>query len=177
VELLARRLGMADATWVPETGEALFHPGRTARVSAGGRLAGIVGELHPDVLVANEVRADRVVVAELSIAGLGAGRLPAVRTVPPDRFPAIERDLAVVVAEGRPAAEVAASIRAHGGELLRSVTLFDVYRGAPLAAAEKSLAHRLTFQAGDRTLTEAEVDAASATIAAGLGDIGARIRT
>jgi phenylalanyl-tRNA synthetase beta chain len=178
VLLLARRLGMADATWVPEDGEPLFHPGRTARLSAGDQLAGIVGELHPDVLVANEVRAERVVVAELSIAGLGAGRLPAVRTVPPDRFPAIERDLAVVVAEDRPAAEVAASIRAHGGELLRSVTLFDVYRGAPLAAAEKSLAHRLTFQAGDRTLTEAEVDAASATIAAGLGrDIGARIRT
>ncbi|HEV8489214.1 MAG TPA: phenylalanine--tRNA ligase subunit beta [Candidatus Limnocylindrales bacterium] len=178
VELLARRLGTAEASWAREAGEPLFHPGRTARVSAGDRLAGIVGELHPEVLAASEVRTDRVVVAELSVAGLGAGRLPTVRSVPPDRFPAIERDLAVVVAEDRPAAEVAASIRAHGGELLRSVTLFDVYRGAPLAADEKSLAHRLTFQAADRTLTEAEVDAVSATIAAGLErDLGARLRT
>ena len=62
--------------------------------------------------------------------------------------------------------------------MLRSVALFDVYRGAPLGADEKSLAYRVTFQAPDRTLTEAEVDAVVTTIAAGLErDVGARIRT
>jgi phenylalanyl-tRNA synthetase beta chain len=101
-----------------------------------------------------------------------------VRTISPERYPAVERDLAIVVGSDRPAADIAASIRRHGGELLRGVALFDVYRGEPLAADEKSLAHRLTFQAPDRTLTEAEVDAVMGTVAAGLErDLGARIRT
>jgi phenylalanyl-tRNA synthetase beta chain len=178
VELLARRLGIDAPSWQPESNEPIFHPGRTARVAADDRLAGIVGELHPDVLSSNEVRAERVIVGELAIAGLGAGSLPAVRTVAPDRYPPVERDIAIVVGSDRPAADVSAAIRKHGGELLRGVALFDVYRGVPLGADEKSLAHRLTFQAPDRTLTEAEVDAVAATIAAGLErDLGARIRT
>jgi phenylalanyl-tRNA synthetase beta chain len=178
VALIARRLGLAAPSWEPETGEPLFHPGRTARVAAADGIAGIVGELHPDVLESSEIRAERVIVAELSIAGLGAGRLVAVRTVPPARYPPVERDVAIVVASDRPAAEVGASIRRHAGDLLRGVSLFDVYRGVPLGADEKSLAHRLTFQAADRTLTEPEVDAVVATIAAGLErDVKARIRT
>jgi phenylalanyl-tRNA synthetase beta chain len=178
VELLARRLGLDTPSWAPEPDEPNFHPGRTARVAAGNRLAGIVGELHPDALALNEVRAERVIVAELSIAGLAAGTLAAVRTVAPDRYPPVERDVAIVVGADRPAADISASIRKHGGELLRDVALFDVYRGVPLGADEKSLAHRLTFQAPDRTLTEAEVDTVTATIAAGLErDLGARIRT
>jgi phenylalanyl-tRNA synthetase beta chain len=177
VELLAERLRLAAPTWQPEPNEPLFHPGRTTRFESDG-LAGIVGELHPDVLESNDVRAERVVVGELSIAGLGGGRLAPVRTVPPDRYPDAARDLAIVVGSDRPAADIAAAIRMHGGELLRSVALFDVYRGVPLAATEKSLAYRLTFQAPDRTLTEAEVDAITATIAAGLErDLGAHLRT
>jgi len=178
VELVARGLGLVGAEWEPDPDEPLFHPGRTSRVAIDDGLAGIVGELHPDALESNEIRAERVILAELSIAGLAGGQLPSVRTVPPARHPSVERDLAIVVGSDRPAAEVGASIRRHGGELLRAVALFDVYRGVPLKPDEKSLAHRLTFQAPDRTLTEAEVDAVAATIAAGLErDIGARLRT
>ncbi|MDQ2964787.1 MAG: phenylalanine--tRNA ligase subunit beta [Chloroflexota bacterium] len=178
VELLGARLGITAPSWQAEPDEPLFHPGRTARLAGDDRLAGILGELHPDVVESNDVRAERVIVAELSIAGLGGGRLSPVRTVASERYPAVERDLAIVVGSDRPAADIAASIRRHGGELLRSVALFDVYRGVPLAPNEKSLAHRLTFQAADRTLTEAEVDSVTAKVAAGLErDLGARIRT
>jgi phenylalanyl-tRNA synthetase beta chain len=101
-----------------------------------------------------------------------------VKSVPPSRQPAVERDLAVVVAEAQPAGGVAGLIRRSGGPLLREVALFDIYRGAPLAAGEKSLAHRLTFQAGDRTLTEAEVDAAISSITGALSaELGGRLRT
>jgi phenylalanyl-tRNA synthetase beta chain len=142
------------------------------------RLAGIVGQLHPQVLEEWEVRADSVVVAELSIAGLAGGVLEPVTSIPLARFPAVERDLAVVLPEGQPAGAVAALIRRTGGDLLRDVALFDIYRGAPLAAGEKSLAHRLTFQSADRTLTEAEVDAAIAAITAALAaQLGGRLRT
>ncbi len=82
-----------------------------------------------------------------------------------------------MVAVDRPAAEVAAAVHRHAGPLLVDVRLFDIYRGRPLADDEKSLAYRLTFGA-DRTLTEAEVDAAMDAVTAGLAaDVGGHIRT
>ncbi len=178
VELISRRLGLPMPAYVPEREEPLFHPGRTARLAVEGSLAGIVGQLHPELLNRWEVRAQTVIVAELSVIGLGAGTLDAVRSAPLARHPAVERDLAVVVAEAQPAAGVAALIRRAGGPLLRDVALFDIYRGVPLDPSEKSLAHRLTFQAPDRTLTEPEVDAAVASITAALGtELGGRLRT
>ena len=96
----------------------------------------------------------------------------------PSRQPTVERDLAVIVDADRPAAEVEAAIRRHGGPLLRDVALFDIYRGRPLAESDKSLAYRLTLRDDDRTLTEAELDAAVAGVIAGLSDeLGARFRT
>ena len=90
----------------------------------------------------------------------------------------MDRDVAVVVATARAASDVAAAIRRHAGPLLRTVDLFDIYRGRPLADDERSLAYRLTFAAPDRTLTEAEIDAATAAVTAGLAaDVGGRIRT
>jgi phenylalanyl-tRNA synthetase beta chain len=93
------------------------------------------------------------------------------------RFPEVERDLAVIVAEARPAQEVEAAIGADAGPLLRGLRLFDVYRGAPLASDEKSMAYRLVFGVADRTLTEAEVDEAVARVRAGLETrLGAHLR-
>jgi len=101
-----------------------------------------------------------------------------VTAAPPPRYPASERDLAVVVKEEVAAGDVAATIRRSAGPNLTDLRLFDVYRGAPLAAGEKSLAYRLTFRAKDRTLEEAEVEASIAAITTGLSaEIGARIRT
>ena len=76
------------------------------------------------------------------------------------RFPAALRDIAVVVEEAIPAERVAAEIRAAGGDLLRGVRLFDLYRGDSIPAGTKSLAYALTYQADDRTLTDKEVDKA-----------------
>jgi phenylalanyl-tRNA synthetase beta chain len=182
IELICSELGFQAPDYTPETGERIFHPGRTARVTserAGSRaLAGIVGEIHPALLERLELRADRVIAAELAIEGLSAGRAQVVRSTPPSRHPTVERDVAIVVDESRPAAEVTAAIRRHGGPLLRSVVLFDVYRGAPLDAGDKSLAERLTFADPDRTLTESEVDAAVDAITTRLRDeLGARFRT
>jgi phenylalanyl-tRNA synthetase beta chain len=182
VELLCRELGFDAPTYVAEPDEPIFHPGRTARVTArrGGAetLTGIVGELHPALLERLELRAGRVIAAELAIEGLSGGLRLVVRSTPPSRHPTVERDLAIIVDERRPAAEVSAAIRRHGGPLLRNVALFDIYRGAPLAAGEKSLAERLTFADPERTLTEGEVDKAIAAITAGLrDDLGAKLRT
>jgi phenylalanyl-tRNA synthetase beta chain len=70
------------------------------------------------------------------------------------------------------------SVRTHGGAQLEAAVLFDVYRGAPLEPTEKSLAVRLSFRSPDRTLTEAEIDAAIDAVRRGLAaDVGGRIRT
>ncbi|MGZ6265776.1 MAG: phenylalanine--tRNA ligase subunit beta-related protein, partial [Candidatus Limnocylindrales bacterium] len=137
-----------------------------------------MAEIHPDVLAKWDLRAQRVIVAEIACSALDSSVPVRVHVEPIPRFPEVERDLAVIVAESHTAAEVEATIRRHGGPLLRGVRLFDLYRGAPLSATEKSLAYRLTLGANERTLTEAEVDAAMAQVRAGLeSEMGGHLRT
>jgi len=182
VELLADELGADRPRYDALADEPILHPGRAARVTAVGEgesiaVSGVLGELHPRLLGAWELRAERVLVAELSIAGLSSGASPVSRVLPPARFPSVERDLAVVAGDDRPAADVAAAIERAAGDLLAGASLFDVYRGKALADNERSLAFRLRFSAADRTLTEAEIDAAVAAIVGELErSLGARIR-
>jgi phenylalanyl-tRNA synthetase beta chain len=182
VELLAASLGASRPNYTPLTDEPVFHPGRTTRVAAVDRagalvVSGVVGELHPSVVAERDLRAPRVVVGELSIRGLSGGELAAVRSEVVSRFPDVERDLAVVVGEAINAAEVESAIREAAGALLTDARLFDVYRGAPLAADERSLAYRLTFSSRERTLTEDDVEAAVAGVVAALAErLGAHIR-
>jgi phenylalanyl-tRNA synthetase beta chain len=182
VELVCRRLGFDAPTYERLRGEALLHPGRSsiARAEQGGKvvLGGLIGELHPSIAEAWELRGARVILAELDIAGLAGGRRPVVKATPPPRHPSAERDLAIIVREDRDAGAVMASISAHGGPDLAAMTLFDVYRGAPLEPTDKSLAVRLSFRSPDRTLTEAEIDSAIDAIRIGLvADVDGRIRT
>jgi len=181
IELLCRRLDIEQPRYETLSGEPLLHPGRAARVVAERdgelALAGLVGELHPAVADEWELRGVRVIVAELDVAGLSAGEASAVQAEAPTRQPAAARDLAIVVAESRSAAVLSEAIRQTAGPDLVSLRLFDIYRGSPLAADQKSLAWRLIFQSRDRTLTEAEIDATIARIAEAVGTVGGRIRT
>ena len=177
VELLAARLDLGQVRYAAESDEPAFHPGRTVRVEIDGRLAGIVGELHPSIVEAWDLRtASPVIVGEVAIRGLAEGRLAAERAPAVGRFPEVDRDLAIVVPETVRAADAEAYLVNAGGALLVSVRLFDVYRGIPLDATEKSLNFRLRFGAGDRTLTETEVDAAMSAVIGGLAGIGGRLR-
>jgi phenylalanyl-tRNA synthetase beta chain len=177
IDLLCRRIGYPRPVYEREADEAVFHPGRTARVQADARVHGIVGELHPRIAEAWELRGDRVIVAELAVSGLSGARLTPEHVPQISRFPAVERDLAIVVPPGTSAGAIDAAIRSAAGALLLDVRLFDVYRGEPLAADERSLAYRLTFQASDRTLTEDEVGEAIEAVIGAVGGHGGRIRT
>lgn len=186
IELLARRLGLPVPAYAADTRGYPLHPGRALVATSSSSetepesteaLTARVAELHPDVLTQRDLRSSRVVVAEVAIRGLDSGRLARVKVEPIARFPEVGRDLAVIVNEATPAVDVAATIRRHAGELLRSLSLFDLYRGAPLAETEKSLAYRLVFGARDRTLTEQEVDEAVTRVESGLkADLEARLR-
>jgi phenylalanyl-tRNA synthetase beta chain len=180
VEAICRRLHLPAPVCTADARGFPFHPGRALlAVSGSGRrsLSGRVAEIHPDVTQRLDLRAGRVIVAELAIAGLDGEVAPPIHVEAIPRFPEVERDLAVIVAENRPAAEIEACITRHGGRLLRRVAVFDLYRGSPLAADEKSLAYRLVFGAADRTLTEEEVESVSQAVQKGLAaDLGARLR-
>jgi phenylalanyl-tRNA synthetase beta chain len=177
VELIGARFGHAEPSYARLADDPNLHPGRAALVRCGGDLVGRIGEVHPMVLDDLDMRAERVIVGELAVAGLATGRLVDAQVRTPSRHPDMQRDLAVVVANDRPAAEVAAAIHRHGGPLLRSASMFDSYRGAPLGDHEVSLAFRLVFTGDDRNLTEGEVASIMEAITAGLAtDVGGRPR-
>jgi phenylalanyl-tRNA synthetase beta chain len=174
LEALAAGLGCPPLDFEPTT-EPFLHPGRSAAVSVGGAPLGWLGEVHP--LVCRSWDVDAAVGFEidaaplLAVATLGEEAFEDVTT-----FPAALRDLAVVVPAETPAATVRAAVLAGGGELLRAADVFDLYEGAQLGEGRKSLALALEFRAADRTLTDAEVDAARASIEAELTKIGGTLR-
>jgi phenylalanyl-tRNA synthetase beta chain len=148
-------LGVATPAY-KRSGATLFHPGRTAGVELAGSALGHAGELHPSVLRYFDLEG-RAAAAEIDLEPVLAAIAP--RTARPlPRFPAVDRDLAVVVADEVPAADLLATIRSAGAPLLESVTAFDEYRGAQVDPGAKSVAFALTFRSSERTLTDAEVD-------------------
>lgn len=155
-----------------------LHPGRQAELRVGGQSCGVLGEAHPDVTAAFGL-SGRPVAAELDWDALAALALQAeVRYQPLPRFPAVQRDLALVLPVEVAAARVAEVIRASAGNLLRDVRLFDLYQGAPVPAGKRSLAYSLTYRADDRTLTDAEVDAVHNGVREALRrDLGAELRS
>ena len=173
LEGLAARLGVG-LQFRPAS-EPFLHPGRSAEVLVEGALVGWVGEVHPLVCRAWDVDA---------AAGFEVGLAPLVAASPAweEEFedltthPAVLQDLAVVVEDSVPAAEVRAAVLEGGGDLLRSAEVFDLYQGEQLGEGRKSLALRLEFRAADRTLTDEEVAGLRDSIAAKLGEIGGTLR-
>jgi len=156
VETLLEHLGIETARFEPSD-HPTFHPGRQAALYLGEEKAGVFGEVHPQVHEQFELPQRRVGLAEFRLAPFLQHTGTRAYT-PISRFPALIQDIAVVVDEGTPALRVAGVIRRSGGELLRGLLLFDVYRGSPLPEGKVSLAYRLTFQAMDRVLKEEEIN-------------------
>ena len=144
-----------------------MHPGQTAEVSYQGQVVGYVGAIHPATLKALDC-AGPVFVFELELEHLLEGAVPAFK--PLSRFPAVARDIAVVVAESVDANTLMATIRAAAGEHLKAVALFDVYAGAGVEEGAKSLAFNLSFQHSERTLTDDEIQQAMDAIVQALAD-------
>ncbi|NJD34575.1 MAG: phenylalanine--tRNA ligase subunit beta [Betaproteobacteria bacterium] len=133
-----------------------LHPGRCANVFLDGRPAGVVGELHPRWVQKYEL-GTAPVVFELELNKLLVTPFPSYVEV--SRFPAVVRDLALVVPHGQTLAPLLAGLRAAAPAIVRDIALFDVYHGKGLGESEKSLAFRIVMQDTQRTLEDAEVDA------------------
>jgi phenylalanyl-tRNA synthetase beta chain len=177
--LLEAVLGATGLDWVAEEGGRPFlHPGRAASIVAreSERKLGWLGELHP--LVAREWDVPGPVAGfELDVEALvelTAGREDVYGDV--TSFPAVLQDIAVVVPDAVPAAELLEAVRTGGGDLLAGARVFDLYRGEQAGEGNKSLALRLEFRAPDRTLTDEEVAQRREAIERELDEIGGRLR-
>lgn len=176
IEAFLRGMNVPEARYTAEKHDPTFHPGRCARVSVGGVDLGCFGQIHP--LVARSYGIDgEIFAAELNFTALLSLQLPEKAYTPLPKYPAVTRDIAVVCDEAVTVAALSDCIRAAGGKLLRSVELFDIYRGKGIASGSKSAAFRLTLRADDRTLTDADSDGVvSAVLAALEKELNAKLR-
>ncbi|EGO62395.1 phenylalanine--tRNA ligase subunit beta [Acetonema longum] len=156
LEIMLDRLGITDYQ-VDVTEHYGMHPGKTAVLRKNGVDLAFVGEVHPKVLQAFDLNR-KVYMFECNISAIvNTSRLIGRYQALP-RFPAIARDLAIVLPDTVEALDVARKIQESGGDLLQSVRLFDVYTGGQIQSGFRSLAFSLTFRAPDRTLTDEEIE-------------------
>ena len=169
VEAIFSALNLPKAEYEAESNHPAFHPGRCAKVSMGGKVLGYLGQIHP--LVAKNYGIDgEIYCAELDLTDAFALRLPDPTYHPLPKYPGVSRDLAIVCDENITVAQAEAVISAAGGKLLRSVKLFDVYRGIGVPEHKKSLAFSMELRADDRTLTDADSEGTVAKILAALAE-------
>ncbi|NLM96173.1 MAG: phenylalanine--tRNA ligase subunit beta [Halanaerobiaceae bacterium] len=135
-----------------------LHPGRSAEIRIGKDSIGFLGELYPDIIKELDLKAKTAVFQLDFEMLLEKARLFRTYEELP-RYPASERDLAILVSGDIHAYEILKEIRVKGGDLLKEATLFDLYQGDQIPAGKKSLAFKLLFQALDRTLRDEEVNA------------------
>lgn len=177
VEEFLESIGMKKKpVYDPEAGRPYLHPGRQANVSYEGTQIGYLGEVHPEVCD-NYALKTRVYVAVLDIPAI----LPLATF---DRkyegiakYPAVLRDISMVVPKKVRAGEIEAIIAQRGGKILEEYQLFDIYEGDQIKEGFKSMAYSITFRAKDKTLEEADVTAAMKKILNGLEGMGIELRS
>ncbi len=135
-----------------------LHPGKSAVITAGGENCGFIGELHPDLRDKLEIP-KRLYVMELDldkIAGKFGQTRKAFTQLP--RFPAVRRDIALIIDEETPVSSILEEIQSLDSKLIEDVEVFDVFTGSPVEKGKKSVAVSLQLRARDKTLTEDEIN-------------------
>jgi phenylalanyl-tRNA synthetase beta chain len=151
VENVSEALGSQGLDFEPGS-EPFLAPGRTARVLVSGKNIGYLGQLHPRIAAAFDLEGD-FYIGELEADELITSSASTVYS-PVGRFPNVKVDIAAIVDEGVEARKAAAVILKKGGSFLKSVKLFDVYRGPQVGEGKKSLAYALEFGSPEATLTD-----------------------
>ena len=176
VEALLRQLNVKPHTVAAQTENPSYHPGRCADLYVDGTYVGVFGQVHP-LVAANYGISSEIYCAELNFTVLLGLLAPEAVYQPLPKFPTVERDLALVCDDSLTAAQVEGVIAQAGGTLLRSVNLFDLYRGKGIPQGKKSLAFSLELRADDRTLTDADSDSVVKNVLAALEEkLGVTLR-
>ena len=177
VETFLESIGMDhDLSFTPDAGIPFLHPGRQACVSFKDDALGYLGEVHPEVCDNYEI-GTRAYLAVIDIPALLAHASFDHIYQGIARFPAVPRDISMVVPRDVLAGQIEAMIRQRGGKILEALSLFDVYEGEQIKEGYKSMAYTLTFRDKERTLKDEDVSGAMKKILNGLESLGIELRS
>ena len=159
-----------------ETNNQSYHPGRCANITVGRDVIATLGEVHPVVLNNYDIE-KRVYLAEMNISKLEKYSRNNKKYVEIPKFPAVERDIAIIVDESVEVGQIEKIITKKAKKLLEGLKLFDIYRNEKLGENKKSVAYALTFRDKNKTLSDEEVNVAMENIIAELEKtVGAELR-
>ena len=154
VERLLKQLGIAFD--VSRSDEVYLHPGRQAKLTQGDQVVCVLGEVHPTVRE-NFDMPSRALIAEMDMEVIAQLQTPMGAVKPMPRYPAVSRDLSLVMAESTEVGPLLADMAHAAGSILEDAKMFDVYRSVAVGKDMKSVAFSFVFRAADHTLTEAEI--------------------
>ncbi|CDE47574.1 phenylalanine--tRNA ligase beta subunit [Clostridium sp. CAG:411] len=176
VEEVVEAIGLKKLkTYDPKAGKNFLHPGRQANIMYGDVVLGYMGEVHPDVADTYGI-GEKAYVAVIDMPTVMELADFSVKYTGIAKYPAVSRDLSMVMKKEILVGQVEEIIRKKGGKLLESCTLFDVYEGNQIADGYKSVAYSISFRATDHTLEEKEITTLMDKIIKGLEDIGIELR-
>ncbi|MCI7812585.1 MAG: phenylalanine--tRNA ligase subunit beta [Robinsoniella sp.] len=170
------KVGMKkERTYDPKSGKPFLHPGRQANVIYDKTVVGYLGEVHPAVAETYGI-GEKAYVAVLDMPKIVEAATFDRKYEGIVRFPAVTRDLSMVVPKEILAGQIETMIRQRGGKILEGYELFDVYEGSQIKPGYKSMAYSIVFRAKDRTLEESDITAAMKKILNGLQSMGIELR-
>lgn len=176
VEEFFDKIGMHQKeTYAPDSNKPFLHPGRQANIIYDGEIVGYLGEVHPIVADTYDI-GERAYVAVLDMPVVTKFATFDRKYEGIAKYPAVTRDISMVVPKEILAGQIEAMIDQRGGKILESYQLFDLYEGAQIQEGYKSVAYKITFRAKDRTLEEADINAAMKKILNGLSGMGIEVR-
>lgn len=158
-----------------KAGVSFLHPGRQAEIFYEGESIGYLGEVHPVVLKEYEI-GTRAYIANIDLEKIVEKANFAVKYTGIAKYPAVNRDISLIMERGLTAGEIEEVIRERAGAILESVELFDIYEGERIEEGKKSMAYSLVFRNKEKTLEENEITTVMDKILTGLSDIGAVLR-
>jgi len=175
-EFLTKAGITAKITYDPNAGKNYLHPGRQALMSIEDTVLGYLGEVHPAVRDTYGL-GERTYVAVIDMPVILEQASFDKKYQGIARFPAVTRDISMVMKKEILAGQVEEIIEKKGGKLVESYSLFDIYEGAQILSGYKSMAYSVVFRAKDHTLEDTEVNAAMEKILKGLKELGAELRS
>lgn len=176
VEVFLEKVGMKDLIiFDPKSGKPFLHPGRQANIIYKERIIGYLGEVHPEVLDNYEI-GTRTYIAVLDMSEILPFVTFDVKYEGIAKYPAVTRDISMVMKKEISAGDVEEIIRNHGGKLLESYHLFDVYEGSQIKEGYKSMAYSITFRDKEKTLNENDITGVMNKILKGLSELGIELR-
>ncbi len=158
VEEFLEKVGMKGLeTYDPKAGKTFLHPGRQANIVYDGSVIGYLGEVHPDVLDTYSI-GDRAYIAVIDMPEVVSRATFDIKYTGIAKYPAVTRDISMVMDKGIMVGQVEDVIRKCGGKLLEDLKLFDIYEGSQIKEGCKSVAYSISFRAKDRTLADQDVN-------------------